>query len=174
LTSKKTRQKLHPTELSPTMQIHINSNGTNHGPFTLDALNQGIAAGHIPVYGSIAWHDGLSDWIPLANVRGVQLPRQAATPPPLPSGSSEPSSAAEYIIPFRNGRALIAYYLGVFSLIPVIGVPIALAAITLGILGLKFARANARSKGRVHAWIGILLGSLSIGYHGLAVVMMMS
>src|SRR5262245_26603803 len=42
--------------------------------------------------------------------------------------------ALSTLIPYKNGQALAAYYCGVFSLIPVIGVLLGPIAIILGIL----------------------------------------
>ena len=71
------------------------------------------------------------------------------------SSSSDPMST---IIPFKNEKALIAYYLGVFSIIPCLGIPLGIAAVYLGQLGLKAVAKNPAVKGTVHAWIGILGG----------------
>lgn len=63
-------------------------------------------------------------------------------------------------IPYKNPPALIGYYLGVLSLIPLIGFPLGIAAFIFGLLGLKKRKANPAIKGRVHAWIGIVGGGL--------------
>lgn len=79
-------------------------------------------------------------------------------------GSGEDAVAT--IIPYRNAPALIAYYLGVFSVsacIPflgIIGIGMAIAAFICGINGLKRAREHPEAKGRVHAWIGIIGGAI--------------
>ena len=65
------------------------------------------------------------------------------------------------VIPYKNVPALIGYYLGVFSIIPCF--PIGLAAVLLGILGLRKVKAQPEVRGTVHAWIGILVG----GFFGL-------
>jgi phage FluMu protein Com len=62
------------------------------------------------------------------------------------------------LIPFRNAQALWAYYLGIFSLIPCAGIPLGIAALVLGIRGLGYANDHPEAKGKVHAWIGIVLG----------------
>ena len=62
------------------------------------------------------------------------------------------------IIPYKNPPALIAYYLGLFSLIPCLGLLLAPIAIILGILGLKKKKKTPIIKGQVHAWIGIICG----------------
>jgi hypothetical protein len=62
------------------------------------------------------------------------------------------------LIPFKNPKALIAYYLGIFSGLPVIGLPIGVAAFILGIMGLRDRARNPIIKGSVHASIGIGCG----------------
>ncbi len=69
--------------------------------------------------------------------------------------------AVSGLIPYKNPPALIAYYLGLFSLLPCF--PIGLVALVLGIIGFRKVRANPEVRGTVHAWIGILLG----GFFGL-------
>lgn len=64
------------------------------------------------------------------------------------------------LIPYKNARALTAYYLGIFSLIPCVGIPLGIAALILGIGGLKFAQAHPEARGKAHAWTGIILGGL--------------
>lgn len=62
------------------------------------------------------------------------------------------------LIPYKNVPALIAYYLGVFSAIPFVGIFLGLAAFILGIIGLKTAKKRPEVKGKIHAWVGILVG----------------
>src|SRR3954447_21804778 len=54
------------------------------------------------------------------------------------SGSGE--EAVSTIIPYKNPQALIAYYLGVFGLIPGIGALLGPAALVLGIRGLRYVK----------------------------------
>src|SRR5262249_42831092 len=65
------------------------------------------------------------------------------------------------IIPYKNGRALAAYYLGVFGLIPCLGLLLGPAALILGILGMRYVKANPTAKGTGHAIAGIIMGSLA-------------
>jgi hypothetical protein len=65
------------------------------------------------------------------------------------------------MIPYRNPRALIAYYLGVFALIPCLGLLLGPAALVLGILGVRYASKNPTAKGMAHAIVGIVLGGLA-------------
>lgn len=71
------------------------------------------------------------------------------------------TEAVSTIIPYKNVRALIAYYLGVFSLIPCAGLVLGPAAVVLGILGLRYVKANPTAKGTGHAIAGIVLGGLT-------------
>ncbi|MBM4069132.1 MAG: DUF4190 domain-containing protein [Planctomycetes bacterium] len=76
--------------------------------------------------------------------------------------------ALSTLIPYRNGQALAAYYCGVFSLIPLLGVLLGPIAIILGILGNNYAKANPEAKGTGHAITGIILGSIGFLICGLA------
>ncbi len=66
------------------------------------------------------------------------------------------------LIPYRNPKALAAYYLGFFSLIPVVGLIAAPFALVLGIMGVRKARANPEAKGTIHACLGIVFGLASL------------
>ena len=62
------------------------------------------------------------------------------------------------LIPYKNPKALLAYYIGIFGFfLPLIG---SVTAIVLGFQGLKYAKLHPRSRGQVHAAIGIGCGSL--------------
>ena len=55
---------------------------------------------------------------------------------------------------------MIAYYLGVGSIIPCVGLVLAIPALILGIKGVKFAKEHPEAKGTVHAWVGVIMGGL--------------
>ena len=46
------------------------------------------------------------------------------------------------LIPYKNPHALSAYYLGIISLLPLIGIPFGIASVILGVIGLRKRRAN--------------------------------
>ena len=74
--------------------------------------------------------------------------------------SNDPLST---IIPYKNSKALISYYLGLFSIIPFVGLILGIVAIVFGSQGMKFAGENPEAKGKAHAGIGIgcgLVGTL--------------
>ena len=62
------------------------------------------------------------------------------------------------VIPYKNVPALIAYYCGVFSILPCF--PIGIVAFVLGIMGLKKAKREPQVRGQAHAWIGIIVGGI--------------
>jgi hypothetical protein len=93
---------------------------------------------------------------------GGMLP--PAPPPPAPWGRPyyapppEQDSGMSAVFPYKNGRALAAYYLGCFSfIIPLLALP----AIVFGVLGYRRYRAEPRVKGAAHAVIGIVAALLA-------------
>jgi hypothetical protein len=103
----------------------------------------------------------------------VADPNQPPPPPPPPSLITR-GDATGGIIPYKNPHALAAYYLGIVGLIPVIGFFLAIAAIFLGFSGIKKRRLDPIIKGTAHAIIGIVLGFISIGYHVLIGLFLLS
>lgn len=81
---------------------------------------------------------------------------------PTASGASD---ALSQIVPYKNTPALIGYYLAVFSLIPCVGALLAIAAIPLGVKGLAHAKQNPEAHGKAHAWVAIILGTLTLIAH---------
>lgn len=80
---------------------------------------------------------------------------------PLGSPSLGPATQGDAtggIIPYKNPRALIAYYLGILSGLPLIGLPLGIAAFVLGVMGLRDRKRNPAIKGSIHAGIGIGCG----------------
>jgi hypothetical protein len=69
--------------------------------------------------------------------------------------------AMETLVPYRNPKGLIAYYLGVFALIPCVGAFLGPAGLVLGVLGLRFSKEHPEAAGGGHAIAGIVLGILT-------------
>ena len=61
------------------------------------------------------------------------------------------------LIPTKNPMALIGYYLGVGSLIPLLGFVLALPALVCGIIGVAKAKSNPEIGGMGHAITAIIL-----------------
>lgn len=64
----------------------------------------------------------------------------------------------ERLLPTKNPPALWGYYLGVFSLIPCLGLVLGPAAAVCGWIGLRSARELPARIGRTHAWVALILG----------------
>lgn len=133
---------------------------TVEGPFAKGVLLQYYLSGKIPSTSQIC-EEGNSTWEPIA-VLTTQAPSpdQAPLPPTPPLYPQQDTGILSRLIPSKNSMALTGYYLGVFGLIPVLGLPLAIAAFILGILGLKAYRRNHAIRGQTHAWVAIILGGL--------------
>jgi hypothetical protein len=70
--------------------------------------------------------------------------------------------AVETLIPYKNPMGLMAYYCGVFALIPCVGLVLGPAAFVLGILGIRYANKYPTAGGKGHAIAGIVLGTLVV------------
>ena len=86
-------------------------------------------------------------------------PQRGAGTPPMTTAPSE-GDATGGVIPYKNVPALLAYYLGLFSLFPCLGLFLAIPALILGIMGLRKRKQNPAVKGSIHAWIGIVMGGI--------------
>jgi hypothetical protein len=75
----------------------------------------------------------------------------------MPPVKEEPDATGG-VIPYKNPAALIAYYCGVFSVIPCF--PIGFAGVVLGVMGLRHANQHPIARGKAHAWIGIVAGGI--------------
>ena len=151
----------------------IASDQKEYGPVDADVVRQWITAGRATAK-TMACRCDAAGWKPLeawpefGELFSAPRPN-TAVPPPI-SAPVPPSTGGgmNTIIPYRNPLALAAYYLGVFSLIPFLGIVLGLLAFVLGILGLRFRRRNPSAGGKVHAWIGIIVGGLfGFGYLGI-------
>src|SRR6056297_2691301 len=79
--------------------------------------------------------------VPEASQPATEAPRSAPAAPPtqtMPEHRPAPTpDATGGVIPYKNPAALIGYYLGIFGLFPTLGLPLAVAAVVLGIIGLR-------------------------------------
>lgn len=78
-----------------------------------------------------------------------------------PPEQTRPVGSTNNLIPIANPRALLAYYLAIFSMIPGFCLFLGPAAVILGIIGLREVNRNPQIGGKVHSWVGIILGGLS-------------
>ncbi len=66
------------------------------------------------------------------------------------------------LMPVNNPKSLIAYYLGFFALLPIIGILAAIPAIVLGIAATRYAAQLPNNEGHGHAVVGIILGVIGL------------
>ena len=73
----------------------------------------------------------------------------AAWPPPPDTAFLPPSSGGALggLIPDKNPSALTSYYLGIFSIIPCVGLPMGIAAVVLGLRGLSLVKQRPEVRG---------------------------
>ena len=53
------------------MQITINRDGKNHGPYTIEQVHELLSSGSLQDI-DLAYHEGASDWVLLKDVPGVR------------------------------------------------------------------------------------------------------
>ena len=149
----------------------IGTDDKQYGPVSADKLRQWLREGRLNRRTRVRLDSG-AEWKPLEFLPEIadELRQQAgpSVAPPVVAADS----GLNAVIPYRNVRALVAYYCAIFSLIPVMGLVLGFAGLILGILGLRFRRENPTSGGAVHAWIGIILGGLC-GLANLALLILM-
>ena len=142
-----------------------------YGPVTAEQMRDWLAERRVNAQ-TLVQPVGATDWRPLSAFPELVA---AVTTPGYPRAAAAPDNPMSAVIPYKNPKALIAYYLGIFSLIPCFGIALGIAAFILGILGLKAANANPGSHGKVHAWVGIILGGLcAVGNIVVIIVMIIS
>lgn len=151
-----------PTEIRYTVLL---PDGRTFGPADLALLLQWSREGRVP---SDAFIQDTSGAPPIRASDMAALRAVPAAPPSVPGPMSAPPEAdggLSYIIPFRNGWALAAYYVGIFALIPIFGIILGPLAFIFGCVGLRHASRHPNAHGRIHALVGIVLGALVVVGH---------
>lgn len=149
------------------MFLIIGADGNEYGPVSADELRRWLKEGRVNGQTKTR-REGTSERQALSSFS--EFAGLSAPPPVLQPQAATSSDSVNKIIPYRNVPALAGYYCAVFALIPFLGIVLGLIALGLGIVGLRLARQNPAAGGKVHAWIGIILGGLcGFGYLGLVV-----
>ena len=89
----------------------------------------------------------------------------AQPPAPFQTSTYGNQGFINRLVPAQNPDALIAYYMGVFALIPCVGVILAVVAIIFGVRGLGACKRSPGLPGKGHAITGIVMGTLVIIGH---------
>jgi hypothetical protein len=66
------------------------------------------------------------------------------------------------MIPANNGHALLSYYLGLFSIVPCVGLPMAILALRSAKLALQAAKSHPHAVGKSHAYVGAGCGLVGL------------
>ena len=135
------------------MEIFIESQGHQAGPFTPQQIQAGLASGHYQTT-TLVWHEGLSGWQPISSV-----PEIFADTPPLPA-----PMPPNLILPAPNSPLAIASL--VLALSSLICGLTAIPAIICGHL----ARRRIKDSGNRIGGSGLALAGLIIGYSALVLV----
>ena len=114
-------------------------------------------AGQAPIEADNPW-SAAGESIPAAPESNN--PYASPLTPDAPAPASAADSIVQTFIPSRNGPALTSYYLGIFSLLPCLGLPMGVAAVYFGLQGLTRERQNPEVRGGAHAWVGLICGAL--------------
>ena len=64
------------------------------------------------------------------------------------------------VIPYKNPKALVGYYLGLFSIMPVLGMILGPVALVLGVMGLRDRARNPEIHGMAHAIVALVVGGI--------------
>ena len=62
------------------MNIHIQRDGQQMGPYTLEQINEYLTQGALLATDS-AWHEGMIEWVQIGRVQGVTIPGKPAPEP---------------------------------------------------------------------------------------------
>jgi len=82
-----------------------------------------------------------------------------------------PSTGERMLLPVgRPASAIVAGYMGLLALFPLIGIPFGLLGIIFGVLALKQVKRNPELSGKGRAWFGIIAGALMVALWGFMVV----
>lgn len=158
-------------------RIHLALGGRQLGSFDIQEVNAKLRTGELPSLGVMAWYPGQREWVALDRVPGVHLlltPPEFSQPVMQEGASGVSGDATGGIIPYKNPMALIGYYTGIASLIPLLGFVTGPIALVLGIIGLIRRAQQPAIRGAVHAWIAIILGGGSFIVHLIFVVAMVA
>ncbi|MHB0935290.1 MAG: hypothetical protein ACYDCO_07240 [Armatimonadota bacterium] len=133
------------------------ADGKEYGPIPIGTLWEWQQQGRVPADATLV--DAVTfEKRPVGTVlAGMTMPPPQQYGGYPPAGVPTAPSATDHLIPAKNPKALMAYYLGVFGLIPCL-IFIGIVALIFGIIGVRDA--NTLGVGKTHAIVGIVLGSL--------------
>ena len=142
--------------------VLVLKNGQQLGPFTLEEINRQLSEGAI-IASDLAWHEGLSEWVPLTSIPGVVFtPAHGLRPPPPPIYTRDSPTVGPASTPSSNGVLIAGYICAAVSLLflpPVLG----LAGVVCGVVAIKRQQINQGATLLVVSFacaaIGMLIGA---------------
>lgn len=155
------------------MQIYVNRNNQQLGPFTEEEIKAQLASGSISLLDHV-WWEGQATWIPLGQSSFAVNPA-SITPGAAAATSFQPGTS-------NSGLALGALITGILTFVcgcpalicgpfALISMPIAIIAIVLGHLALSEIKKNPGIKGHGMAMAGLILGYIALAL-GLIYILM--
>ena len=135
------------------MEIYISKSGERFGPYGLVEVQAGLDAGNIQAT-DLAWHEGLTGWCQVTQIRGIIPPAQRVPPPPRKFEQSTPTTAYK-----SNTTIIVAGY--VCACVSILFCPpgFGIAGLVLGVLAL--------TRGHTGHGIAIIVISVTLGFIGL-------
>ncbi len=136
-------------------------NGQEYGPVPWEQLVQWRMDGRVPNDAFIVdIASGMTQPVMAFPQLAALMPHSLAPTPMLGPAPAVAPSVTDHLIPMKNPPSLVAYYCGIFGIIPCFSVILGPIALIAGIIGLRLAR--ERQVGFAHALTGVILGSLEI------------
>jgi Domain of unknown function (DUF4190)/GYF domain 2 len=148
------------------MQIHVARDGKELGVFSVEEINQQLAAGTLRLT-DLAWYEGATAWAALSTVPGVTVSPSGATPSAVPTtlATAAPASAP-LVAPRKNEQlavlSLIFSVLGLFGFCCGFFMTAAIAGIVCGHIALSRIKANPELEGRGLAMAGVVIGYVAV------------
>jgi len=87
------------------MEIHIDRQGERFGPYSLEEVNQYLAAGNV-LPTDLGWHEGMAEWVTVTEVAGVQTGSGGVPPPPPSVGGGSASTCPQCSAPVREEQVI--------------------------------------------------------------------
>jgi len=151
------------------MQIHIARDGKQLGPFSLEEINQQLAAGTLSLSDQV-WYEGAAGWAALSTVPGVSAgaPASAAPISPAPAPVPVPAPVTPTpLIPVKKTEQLAVLSL-IFSILGLCGFCCGffmmggVAGIICGHIALSRIKSNPNLEGHGLATAGMVIGYLAV------------
>ncbi len=129
------------------MEIFVNKDGRQHGPYTLDQVRDFVANGTF-AYADLCWHEGVADWQPISSVISSELSPLEMHKDGGKQSKNDPLSIWSLVLGILSWLC--------FSILA--GIP----AIICGHISLRRIKKNPLLRGKGMAIAGLVLGYIQI------------